>query len=1320
MMAMAAFRPKSHRWMASSKFHQRIRHFRAFWCLTLFIWVSSSSRDFSLFPAVPSNTTFVSCCRHLLAFAASTPHRGASRHEGLRSRRRAMEVEPQSPSLTHSALPHLTYKEMDRMADEGDVEGTLRCFSTLLPNEKKASSVRLLYNNVLTAMAKDGQYAEAQKWEAKMRLEGIQLTSGAYRKLAMEHKEEKDRQGRERPEQPEQEEWESQGSYAGSEGDSWSEENAQDQDDGEWSEAEAMWEVDSLPTLPDVERTHHWISFKDMNDLASQGDVEGTIDCFHALRPSTGAGQMRMLYNTVLKAIVRGSKAEPWLLEAAQAWLAKMKEDGVEPTDRTYAKLVQVAKNAGDMNALRDWKQAHNLTSLRMEEGIQASREVFYLMSLATPEGSTNREKADYCLRILEEMKTEGTAPHIGHWKAVLRALRNANLAQESLAQLDRMEADGVSWDASHLRIVGQTLVQAGQHDKVLPLLTEAYGKGYGVLEEDVATIGRGMVMEGCIDEVEALRDALPDIGITAGDAFYGAVAIAMLNAGKTKAAEEWLKIAEQNGVQAYEEDASTIEVAYERLLAALAKTANWNEVVPYLDIMEKKGLRLHEKHYSRFMLALARRGDADKVGMLIDRMMASGIRPSGWAHSLLVVAYIQAGQLQKATKELENVEEMEMELGEEPYTQVISAFARRRDPDSAIRWFHKMKAYGIESSTFSNNAVLRAFAEVGLRKEAFEWLEGMSSQGVFPDEESYSAMIKLSLVVGKVEEVTEWINRIAAGSTGGLTVVPFNAVLNHYAKGGRADDAVAWFGKMREMGVEPDSWSFDSVIRAFCHANRPSEAVAWIDKADRHGYYADAKTYNRLILAFVNQNRMEEVNVWLRKLKEWNVMVFEWTYAGLIKKCAEERLPEAAKAWMEVMIKRGIQPSAASYGSLLAALVESGKVDEALEQLAQIREQKVEGSVLIYATAISALAKARRSEEATHLLKLMEEEGFEPDEYTYASITHAFASLGKADEAHDWLRRCDAAGLPPDLIAYSSVLNAYGQAGRRKDAVRLFKEMRSRGITPDHVAWNSLINAFASSGHLDEASRWLQEMEGTNETADAYTYASIINGYANQGNVDEALRWMSRMNEQGLEANMYVHSTMLKAFAARGRADLASKYVEESGMELNEVAYVNLVHGHLKANDFAAALECMEDMRAKGYRAKEGLWIKLVQTMTWQIPKGTADDAELAIMETAYRRMAAKDFQMKQRNIPYAIRSFLGGERFRTLVREVGALNPQKPSLPQHRKQHPKRQVPQGSRGDNSKKPKVSKRAAFAAKAAAKKLQVSKRLAFAAKAGSR
>eukprot|EP00971_Amphidinium_carterae_P081097 1604356-Amphidinium_carterae.1 len=129
-----------------------------------------------------------------------------------------------------------------------------------------------------------------------------------------------------------------------------------------------------------------------------------------------------------------------------------------------------------------------------------------------------------------------------------------------------------------------------------------------------------------------------------------------------------------------------------------------------------------------------------------------------------------------------------------------------------------------------------------------------------------------------------------------------FNVVLGACARGGRADEAVAWIGKMKALGTEPDSDSYGCLIIACASAGRPSEAALWVDKAVKAGFNVSAINYNRLIVSYADAARMTEVNAWLRKLKESHIEILEWTYAEIIRKCAEERDELAAKSWMEVI----------------------------------------------------------------------------------------------------------------------------------------------------------------------------------------------------------------------------------------------------------------------------------------------------------------------------------------------------------------------------------------------------------------------------------
>nr|AYM00635.1 pentatricopeptide repeat protein [Salvia miltiorrhiza] len=248
------------------------------------------------------------------------------------------------------------------------------------------------------------------------------------------------------------------------------------------------------------------------------------------------------------------------------------------------------------------------------------------------------------------------------------------------------------------------------------------------------------------------------------------------------------------------------------------------------------------------------------------------------------------------------------------------------------------------------------------------------------------------------------------------------------------SEEAEAFFGEMKEMGVEPDLVSYNCLVDVFCKGRELQKAYELVGRMRDEGIDLDVITYTSLIggLGLVGQpDKAREV---LKEMREYGCYPDVAAYNAVIRNfCIAKRLGDAY-ALMEEMVEKGLSPNATTFNVIIRSLYWANdlrsswglyqrmkgmgclpntqscmflirlmkrqeNVDLALELWGDMVEKGFGSYILVSDVLLDLLCDVGRLEEAERCFLQMLEKGQKPSQVSFRRIK-VLMELAKRDDA--------------------------------------------------------------------------------------------------------------------------------------------------------------------------------------------------------------------------------------------------------------------------------------------------------------------------------
>ncbi|KAJ8750064.1 hypothetical protein K2173_013979 [Erythroxylum novogranatense] len=316
-------------------------------------------------------------------------------------------------------------------------------------------------------------------------------------------------------------------------------------------------------------------------------------------------------------------------------------------------------------------------------------------------------------------------------------------------------------------------------------------------------------------------------------------------------------------------------------------------------------------------------------------------------AWSALTAGYAKRGDLVVARQLFDEMPVKDMVS----WNVIISGYVKREDMESARELFDDAP----ERDVVTWNAMIAGYVLCGDNKKALEMFEEMRSVGERPDEVTMLSLLSACVELGDLEIGRKVHSSILEMSSGDLSVLLGNALIDMYAKCGSIERAIGVFRGMRERDIS----SWNSIIAGLAF----------------HGHAE------------------ESINLFTEMRRLRSIKPNEITFVGVLVACSHAGRVELGRSFFNLMREQyGIEPNVTHCGCMVDLLGRAGLLDEAFEF---IDKMKVEPNAIIWRTLLGAckihgnVELGKRANE--RLLQMRWDESGD-----YVLLSNIYASIGE------------------------------------------------------------------------------------------------------------------------------------------------------------------------------------------------------------------------------------------------------------------------------------------------------------------------------------
>ncbi|CAN0888045.1 Pentatricopeptide repeat-containing protein At1g71460, chloroplastic [Linum grandiflorum] len=500
----------------------------------------------------------------------------------------------------------------------------------------------------------------------------------------------------------------------------------------------------------------------------------------------------------------------------------------------------------------------------------------------------------------------------------------------------------------------------------------------------------------------------------------------------------------------------------------------------------------------------------------------------------------------------------------------LVAACIRTKSLTDARQVHTHIRIHELEGNEFLKNKLVHMYTACGSIDDARKVFDECPSSNVY----SWNALIRGTVISGKK----------------------------------RYGDVVSAYGEMREMGIEPNEYTFCNVIKSFAGASAFKQGLkthamlvksGWIDSSilktglidlyfkcghirlarkvfDEMSEKKDDTLWGTMIAGFVHNRRQLEALDYLR----W--MVDEGNFPNLVI------LTTILPAIGEVKARRIGQEV---HGFILKSRTLSGEITfrTGLIDMYCKCGDMISGRSVFYGTKnrnvvswtalMSGYVSNGRFEQALRSIVWMQQEGFRPDVITVVTVLPVcgkLQALKQGKEIHSYaVRRC----FFPNVSVTTSLIKMYSNCGVLDYSIKLFDATEKRNA----ISWTSMLNSYVEKGFIKEAFHLFRSMQLSKSRPDSVTLATMLTacGKCKASKLGKEIH--GQLLKKKLVAVPFVSAGIIRMYGSCGLIDYA-RAVFDAVSSKGSRTWTAIIEAHGCSNDlYEEAIGLFNEMTARG-----------------------------------------------------------------------------------------------------------------------------------------
>lgn len=354
-----------------------------------------------------------------------------------------------------------------------------------------------------------------------------------------------------------------------------------------------------------------------------------------------------------------------------------------------------------------------------------------------------------------------------------------------------------------------------------------------------------------------------------------------------------------------------------------------------------------------------------------------------------------------------------------------------------------------------------------------FCWVcKAKNSSGYPPPTTIYNEILDILGRMRRFEEVFQVLDEMSRRKNL-INERTYGIVLNRLAAAHKVDEAIEFFNKMEDLGLERNLIAFQTLLLSLCR-------------------------YKHVEIAeFIFRNKRSEFE---DDIKTWNIILNGW--------CVLRSLPDAKRFWKD-MITSKCMPDKFTYGIFINSLSKSGKITTSMNLLTTMWEKGCTPDATICNTVIDGLCFKKRIPEALHIFNEMKMRNCPPNAATYNSLIKHLCKIQRMEKVDELLNE-----MVPNALTYGYLLKA---AKKREEVDKILERMKKSGCEVQEDTYNLVLRLFVKLGDEEKVKCIWDEMERSGRGPDRRSYTIMIHGFYDRGRIGAALEYFDEMILKGI-----------------------------------------------------------------------------------------------------------------------------------------------------------------------------------------------------------
>lgn len=347
-----------------------------------------------------------------------------------------------------------------------------------------------------------------------------------------------------------------------------------------------------------------------------------------------------------------------------------------------------------------------------------------------------------------------------------------------------------------------------------------------------------------------------------------------------------------------------------------------------------------------------------------------------------------------------------------------------------------------------------------------------------------------------------------------------------------------------------------NNMLIAYARKMDLTMAKVFYDKLRANGTYPDADAYGCLLTCAVNDTTDESLDAMViyEEAKKHSVKPTVYFYNVIISQLAKCRKLEPALLLFNEMLELGIQPNTVTYSSVISACIRCSSETRAVHYFNEmIKLPRYQPRIGVYNSMIQYYVQQKNDrEKALEYYHKLKKANIAPSAHTYKLLIEAYANITPYDmiTSHGLLSEMKKKhNIDPTATHFATLIKSYGCLHRDvKSAQAVYNEMNKANVKPNELVYQALLDTYIENSKMSDAEQLYQKMLSSNMSSSPYIENLFIRGYGEQNQLEKAEEVFNqrmtnvKTNENDIVREPSTYEAMVKVYVEHNQLDKANE----------------------------------------------------------------------------------------------------------------------------------------------------------------------------------